>query len=57
METVRDSYLNWIKENTLFGNTLNKAIEISSPFVDSSFFQLFLFNINMRRIITSCSHR
>lgn len=35
LEKIRDSYLNWIRENTVFTNVLNKSVEVSSPFIDS----------------------
>jgi hypothetical protein len=35
LETIKDSYLNWIRENTVFTNTLNESVELSSPFIDS----------------------
>jgi hypothetical protein len=35
IETIKESYLNWIQENTTFTKVLNESIEISSPFIDS----------------------
>lgn len=35
LETVRNEYIKWIRDNTHFSNALNNAIEISSPFIDS----------------------
>lgn len=35
LDTIKDSYINWIKENTVFTEVLNNSIELSSPFVDS----------------------
>lgn len=32
---TRDSYFEWIQENTVFSTVLNKAVELSSPFLDS----------------------
>lgn len=34
LETVRNEYIKWLKDNTKFTNVLNDAIEISSPFID-----------------------
>lgn len=35
IDTIKDSYLNWIRENTNFSKGLNESVEISSPFLDS----------------------
>lgn len=35
LDTVKDSYIKWIKENTTFTNVLNNTVELSSPFLDS----------------------
>lgn len=35
LDVVKDSYVNWIRENTHLSDGLNNSIEISSPFIDS----------------------
>ncbi|MDF0728252.1 DUF1829 domain-containing protein [Cytobacillus sp. S13-E01] len=35
LDTIKDSYLNWIKNNTTFTEVLNNSVELSSPYVDS----------------------
>lgn len=35
LETVRNEYIKWIRDNTQFSSVLNNSIEISSPFIDS----------------------
>lgn len=35
IDTIKDSYLNWIKENTKFTNVKQNIVELSSPFLDA----------------------
>lgn len=35
IESIKESYLEWIKNNTSFSEVLNNSVELSSPFVDS----------------------
>lgn len=35
LQIAKESYFNWIKENSMFTEVLNNSIELSSPFVDS----------------------
>ena len=35
VKTIKNSYINWIRENTNFNEVLNQTIEVSSPFMSA----------------------